>query len=146
MTKFERTIEIKAPAEKIFAYVTDPKNLPEIWPSLWEVKDVKQLPEGVGSTYKWAYKMAGMRFEGTTEVTEFVPNKWAVVKDHGAIEGTRTFQLKPENGWTKYTATVEYTIPRPLLGKLAEPVIAKLNEREGETFLENLKTRLENWN
>jgi len=126
-----------------FTYVSDPKNLPEIWPSLVEVKDVKDLPEHVGSTYNWTYKMAGMRFEGTTEVTEFVPNKRTVVKDHGAIEGTRTILLQPENGSTKYTTIVEYTIPTPLLGKLAERLIVKLNEHEGETVLANLKTRME---
>jgi len=30
-----------------------------------------------------------------------------------------------------------------VLGKLAEPVIAKINEREAETVLENVKIRME---
>jgi uncharacterized protein YndB with AHSA1/START domain len=49
MAKMERTIHINAPVEKVFGYMTEPTNLPEIWPSLVEVKDVKQLPEGVGA-------------------------------------------------------------------------------------------------
>ena len=37
----------------------------------------------------------------------------------------------------------EYEIPQKLLGKLAEPFVRKLNEREADTFLANLKDRVE---
>ncbi len=143
MATIKKTITINAPAEKVFAYMTDPTNLPEIWPSLVEVKDVKQLPEGVGSGYRWVYKMAGMRFEGTTEVTEYVPNQRIVVRDKGGIETTRTTTFQPEDGGTRLTAEAEYTIPVPVLGKLAEAFVLKLNEHEAETLLANLKARME---
>ncbi len=143
MAKLTKTITINAPAEKIFGYMTDPTNLPEIWPSLVEVRDVKQLPEGVGSSYRWVYKMAGMRFEGTTETIEYVPNQRTVLKDRGGIESTRTTTFEPQDGGTKVTAEVEYTVPIPLLGKLAEAFILSLNEREAETVLANLKARME---
>jgi len=143
MAKVERTIHINAPVEKVFGYLADPTNLPEIWPSLIEVKDVKQTPEGVGSSNRWVYKMAGMRFEGTTEVTEYVANQRTVVKDKGGIEATRTTTFQPEAGGTKCTAVTEYTVPIPLLGKLAEAVILRLNEHEADAFWANLKARME---
>ena len=52
--------------EKVFEYVDDAHNLPEIWPSMVEVSDVERLPNG-GNKMRWVYKMAGMRFEGTSE-------------------------------------------------------------------------------
>jgi uncharacterized protein YndB with AHSA1/START domain len=143
MIKFQKTVNINALPEKIFAYVTDPKDLPEIWPSLIEVKDVKQSPGGVGSTYHWTYKMAGVRFEGNSETTEYVANQRFVVKDKGGIESTRTTTLQRDNGGTKYSVEVEYSVPIPLVGKLAETFIEKQNEHEAEVFLANLKSRME---
>ena len=37
----------------------------------------------------------------------------------------------------------EYTVPIPLIGKLAEVFIVKQNENEAETILANLKARME---
>ena len=38
---------------------------------------------------------------------------------------------------------IEYTVPMPVLGKLAEAVVLKQNEQEAEILLANLKNRLE---
>jgi len=143
MAKDARSISINAPVEKVFAFMADPTHMPEIWPSLVEVKDVKQTPEHVGSTYGWVFKMAGMRFEGATEVTEFVPNQRSVTKSTKGIESTFVWTYEPEAGGTKVTMEVEYVVPIPLLGKLAEAFMMKQNERDGEVLLANLKARME---
>jgi hypothetical protein len=39
---------------------------------------------------------------------------------------------------------MEYTVPIPLLGKLAEAFIRRLNENEMDVVLSNLKARMEN--
>ena len=44
---------------------------------------------------------------------------------------------------TKATFVAEYTVPVPLLGKLAESLIVKQNEREAEMLLANVKARME---
>jgi uncharacterized membrane protein len=46
MTKAAKSITINAPIKKIFDYISEPTNLPEIWPSLMEIKDVQRLPDG----------------------------------------------------------------------------------------------------
>jgi hypothetical protein len=51
--------------------------------------------------------------------------------------------FRPEAGGTKVTFEVEYTVPIPVLGKLAEAIIVKMNDREGELILANLKARME---
>jgi hypothetical protein len=38
---------------------------------------------------------------------------------------------------------VEYSIPGAAVGRLAEPVIHKMNEHEADTILANLKARME---
>ncbi len=46
MAKLESSILISAPMEKVFEYASNPVNQPEFWPSLIEVKNVKELPNG----------------------------------------------------------------------------------------------------
>jgi uncharacterized protein YndB with AHSA1/START domain len=142
VTTIERSIVIKAPVKQVFSYLEDPLHLPEIWPSMVEVKDVKPLPKG-GHSYHWLYKMAGMRFEGETETIEFVPEKHLVTKATGQIPAKFDYTFTPEDGTTRVEVKTEYEIPQKLLGKLAEPFVRKLNEREADTFLANLKDRVE---
>ncbi len=63
MATITKSIVIEAPVTKVFSYLDEPVNLPEIWPSMVEVDDVATLPTG-GYRFHWIYKMAGMRFEG----------------------------------------------------------------------------------
>ncbi len=142
MTKVEKTIRINAPVEKIFNYISDPTNLPEFWPSLVETSNVKTLPNG-GHSNRWVYKMAGMRFEGTSEDVECVQNQRLVSKTKGGVESTQTWAFHPETGGTKVTFTVEYTVPIPVLGKLTEAVIVRMNDHEGDIVVANLKARME---
>ena len=141
MAKIVKTINIKAPVEKVYDYISEPTNLPEIWPSLVEIKDVQKLPSG-GTKERWVYKMAGIRLEGTSE-SEDTKNQRIVSKSKGGVESTQTWMFQPEAGGTKVTFEVEYTVPIPVLGKLAEAIIVKMNEHEGELILANLKARME---
>jgi uncharacterized membrane protein len=138
MAKIKKTITINAPVEKVYGYIADSHNLPEFWPSMVEIKDVKK-----DESFKWVYKMAGMRFEGASEVTEAIANERRVTKSSGGIPNTFAWTFQPEQVGTKLTFDIEYTVPVPLLGKLAEAIIVKMNEREADTMLENLKTRME---
>ena len=142
MATFNKSITINAPIVKVFKYATEPSNLPEIWPSLVENKLVERLPNG-GNKTQFVYKMAGMRFEGISEDTEFIPNQRVVSKTEEIVESEMIWEYQSEGEATKVTFRVEYTVPIPLLGKLAEAFIVKQNENEAETLLANLKARME---
>jgi uncharacterized membrane protein len=142
MAKVIKSVSIDAPVEKGFEYASVPANLPEFWPSLVEVKDVQPLPSG-GHKYGWVYKMAGMRFDGSTEDKEFIANQRVVAHTKGGIESTIVWSYEGEGGGTKVTLEAEYTVPVPLLGRLAEPFIVRQNQHEAELLLANLKARME---
>ena len=142
MAKVEKTVTVKAPVDKVFGYIAKPADLLEIWPSMVEVKDVQRLPNG-GSHFHWVYKMAGMRFEGDSDDVEYVANQRVVSQTKGGIESTITWKLQAKNGGTQVTFDAEYRVPIPLLGKLAEAFVVKLNEHEAELILANLKDRME---
>ena len=141
MATAKNSIKINAPIEKVFDFLK-PDILPEIWPSLVEVKNITELPNGRYS-WDWKYNMAGMNFNGTSENTEVVPNERTVSETTGGIESTITWLFESNDGGTKVTIVADYTVPVTLVGKLAESVIVRQNQKEGELILENLKTRME---
>ena len=142
MTTIEKSIMIDAPLKEVFSYLDEPVHLLEIWPSMVEVREVKPLPKG-GHSYHWVYKMAGMRFEGESETVEFEPERHVVEKSTGQIPAKFDYTFTPIDGKTKIELKTEYEIPATLLGRVTEPFVHKLNEREADVFLANLKDRLE---
>jgi uncharacterized membrane protein len=142
MPKVMKSAIINAPVEKVFNYATDQTNMPEIWPSMVDVKILEKLPNG-GTKSQYTYKMAGMRFEGINFDTEFVQNKRTVTRTEGGIESEITWDYEAEGETTRLTIASEYTIPIPLIGKMAEKFILKQNENELEIILANLKARME---
>jgi uncharacterized membrane protein len=143
MVTIERTIFIDAPVERVFSYMTNPANLPEIWPCLVEVNDLHQTREGTGTTYNWVYKMAGAHFEGIAEIIEFIPNQRLAVKDEGGINAIRTITLQSVERGTYYTLQMDYALPPLLLGELDAGFIQRLNECEADVVLANLKAKME---
>jgi uncharacterized membrane protein len=142
-TTINKTTLINAPLEEVFAYYSDPNNAPEIWPSLVEVKDVSLDDKGHPKTFKWVYKMAGMRFEGSSEYLEYIPNKRVVIQAKSGIHATNTIDFAVVEGKTQVKEQMDYSIPIPLLGKVAEKFLIKLNENEMTTIHNNLKARME---
>ena len=142
MVTIDKDITIEVPAEKVFGFFEDPKHFPEIFPSLIEVTNVERLPEG-GYRYHWVYQLAGFKFEGETETFEFVPEKTIIDRTKGEIESTFEWKFFAENGHTKVHLEIGYEVPKQLFGKFAEPFLLRLNEREAEMLLWNLKDRLE---
>ena len=140
MPKIGEAITVLSPVEKVFEYLSDPDNLPELWPSLVKVKDVQPLPEG-GYRARYEYKMAGGLFKGKGEYSEIVPNKSFVIKTTGGITSTMTWVFRTRDHRTRLTLTVDYKIPIPLLGKIAEVIILKMNEQEIALMMSNIRAR-----
>lgn len=142
MAKIRKSISIRAPVDKVFEYAGNPDNLLEFWPSMADVENIKPVANG-GAEYDWTYKMAGMKFKGHAKPTSFERNKRFSVKNETGIPSSFIWSFDGENGGTRLSLDVEYEIPHTLLGKLAEPFLVKLNEREADAVLENIKARCE---
>ena len=141
MATVTKSITINAPVENIFAFLDDPLNLKDWVPSIMDVKDVTGA--GVGQHYRWHYKMAGVRLEGESTVSEHIPNERRVTQSKGGVVSTWTYTLDAQDSGIRFTLSVEYTIPVPVLGKLAEKLVLRRNEREAELALANVKDRIE---
>jgi uncharacterized protein YndB with AHSA1/START domain len=142
MAKLSRSTTVHARVEDVFDFLEDKTHFPEFWPSMLDVSDIRDLPNG-GKHFHWTYKMAGLRFEGDTEEIEVVPNKKLVGKNEKGIESTVTWLMDGHGEETDLTFEVDYNIPVPVLGKLAEKVVLKLNENEADAMIANIKTQIE---
>jgi len=145
MAIVKRSTQINVPVEKAYSYLSDHNNEPDWMPGMIEVKKMTGSESGfsIGDHYKWKYKMAGMIFEGESTIKEIVPNKKIVTESKLGIKSTFTFILEPKDKTTILDLTIDYSIPVPVLGKIAEKVILKKNERETDLAIENIKTNLE---
>jgi len=141
LARIEKEITVEAPLERIFNYIINPINWPEFWPSLIDIRDVKSLPNG-GYHSRWTYKMAGMLFEGIAQNTQVVTNQWLVTETKGGIKGTITWTFRAASvDSTRVTLTIEYRVPFPLLGKLAEAIIVRMNDQEADLIMANIRAR-----
>ncbi|MBT8451515.1 MAG: SRPBCC family protein [Deltaproteobacteria bacterium] len=141
MPTIDKSIDIGAPVEKVFAYLSDPRNSPEWFVGMTEVTDVSG--SGVGQHNRWTYTMIGIPFHGDSKLTEHVPNQRLVFQQEGGITSIMTFTFAPHDSGTKLGLDIDYTIPVPVLGKLAEKAVFKRNQREAQMSMENIKERLE---
>jgi uncharacterized protein YndB with AHSA1/START domain len=142
MAKIEKSIIIDAPVEEVFNYVEEPTNIPEYWPSVVEIKEVEQLPNG-GARMTAIYKMAGIRFEVASKCTEYIPNRRTVYESEGGVSSMATWIYESHDGGTRVTVENEYTVELPVLRKLAESFLVKINENEAEAILANVKAKME---
>ena len=141
MVKSELSVTIDVPPEKVFARIIEPMNTIEDIPNVIEVKDV--TGEGAGMSWKLVYKMAGVRLPLDCTRVEYADNEQITIQIKGAMNATQTFELKPLDAGCQLRVIGEYEIPIPLVGKIAEALLKKHNEREWEAILDNLKARLE---
>jgi uncharacterized membrane protein len=141
MARIHKSVEIKVPVEKVFSYIDDPRNSPEWITNMIEVSDV--TGSGVGKHFNWVWKMAGIKLNGESTNTEYISNKRIVLKTKGGIDATWDFKFESQKNVTTLDVDVDYSVPVPVLGKLAEKLILKRNERDLEMGLMNLKEILE---
>jgi ribosome-associated toxin RatA of RatAB toxin-antitoxin module len=142
MATIQRKLSIEAPVERVFAYVNDPQNFPTYWPSMVEVSNVKHRPDG-GNGFDFLYKMAGVKLRGHSDSVEYVENKHVTSKSEGAIPSRFDWDFSGHDGVTDISLKVDYQLPSSALGKLTEPILTRINERECDSMLDNLKSTLE---
>lgn len=143
MTKVMRDVQIKAPVEKVFDLLYDPKNLPELWPNMLEVKNVKDSTLG-GYDYTWVYRMSDMRFDVKSQIIEFLTNRRIVMKSEKEIESMIVWDFFGDGEEEMHLMIeMDYETPASLLKDHAEDTIAEENEHDIETTLQNIKNTVE---
>ncbi|MBI5102531.1 MAG: SRPBCC family protein [Nitrospirae bacterium] len=144
MATISRKIIINAPVEKVFSFVTAPDNWTKYVTSLTDIRDVSSAKVEKGATFKWEYKMFGMKFKGKGFVTENVKNKKFGLKMEGGFPIVETYSFTPSEKGTELSFDIEYEMPVKLMESFANKVVLeKVNKKEAAAVLSQVKTLCE---
>lgn len=100
---YTRAIHLDAPIEEVFEFFKNPSNWQQLAHNGIVYKNVILTREGVGTTYEWVAKLAGVSISGFNVFTEFVPNMRITDRCSRAFEGTWTYTFQPDGSGTKLT-------------------------------------------
>jgi uncharacterized protein YndB with AHSA1/START domain len=136
-----KSVVVGAPPDRVFAYVTDPMKMAEWIPAMVEIRDL--IGSGEGQQFGWTYKYVGLLLTGQTTVVEYVQDECFVLQSIGTISSVWTMLVTPHEDGSTFTCELEYNIPIPVLGKLAEHLVLKRDARTIELALTNAKEIIE---
>jgi uncharacterized membrane protein len=138
MPTVENEVVINAPVHEIYDYVSQTSNLTQVWPSLLEITHETLLPNG-GYSYRWKYKMAGIRLSGIGECIQIEPDALLISKNIGDFESIVTFKFQSYNNRTRVSLTFLYKLPGILSNQLTGNIILRMNSKEAGLILDNLR-------
>jgi len=142
MARAEASVVINRPVDEVFAYVDDIGNASQWQSYVLEVEQTSEGPKGVGTTERGVMQFLGRRIEWAAEITEHEPNRR--IKDKitaGPMLVEHSITLEPVEDGTRLTLVAEGETGG--FFRLAEPIVARMFQRDVEANLANLKDILE---
>ena len=105
--KATKTMHVDATPEQVFSFMLDSAFTP---PGM-SMEAVHESPDVVGNSYEWTFKMLGIPRKGVTVCTGYVPGERAEFRNFGAMEGTQTEIVEPDNGVHDLRISSESLLP-----------------------------------
>ena len=100
--RFESSIEINAPTQKVWALIDKLEEWPQWMPSIKKIERVSKGPLTIGSQLAVTAKVSGLTVTLLMTITEFVSERTVVMKGKAlGTNLTRFYNLEPVNGKTK---------------------------------------------
>jgi uncharacterized membrane protein len=102
--RFESSIDINAPAEKVWALVDKLEEWPQWMPSIKKIERLSERPLTAGSQLSVTAEVSGLTVTLLMTITEFIPQRSVVLEGKAlGTNLTRFYTLEPVNGKTKVT-------------------------------------------
>jgi uncharacterized membrane protein len=135
--RFESSIDINAPIEKVWALVDKLEEWPQWMPSIKKIERLSEGPLAVGSQLSVTAEVSGLAVTLLMTITEFVPQQSVVLEGKAlGTNLTRFYNLEPVNDKTKVT-----------VGGDVSGALAWLAHRGGQAISDEIalavKTRIE---
>lgn len=119
------TMHADVEPEQVTSFLVDPS----VNPPGMTMEVVYESPAVVGNSYEWSFKMLGLPRKGVTVVTEYVPGERVASRSFGAMEGTTTWTVEPEDGGSKATVQSDYRIGVPIIDRFFDPIMRREFEK-----------------
>ena len=140
--RFEHEEVVNRPAREVFAYLSDPANLPEWQGSVVEARRESGGEIAVGSTFRETRSLLGRRVESVLEVTEYEPEKRFSLRTlTGPVRISVRHVLESIDGATRIRITGEGE-PGGFV-KMPGPLLARMVRKQAESDFATLKRVLE---
>jgi uncharacterized protein YndB with AHSA1/START domain len=131
-------VDVDAPVEEVFAYLSDPARLHE-WQQTTAVDVLTDGPVGVGTRIRETREVLGRKLTQTVEVTEHdPPRRFALRVVEGPVKVDGEQELEERAGGTRIHVRAEGQAPR-LAGAVMKPAL----ERQLKAHYARLKATLE---
>jgi coenzyme Q-binding protein COQ10 len=143
MTIVQNSIKVNAAPETIEAYSRYAESWPDWFPGVVSVGVDDAYPD-VGSVAQIEFQAAGVTFELTFTVLDYVPGVRVEYEIQGMAHGRASFDLAQDGGEQWVGAEIEYELPGGVLGRIADRAVVE--QRVGaalEEALINLKAGAE---
>jgi uncharacterized protein YndB with AHSA1/START domain len=142
MPRIEERVDIKRPADRVFAYTTDAKSWPKWQSTIPEAEQTSPGPVGVGTTFKGTIRMMGRGMKWTARATEYeAGRKFGKTITCGSITNEQHNTYEPIDGGTRFTIVYDMKVGGPM--KLFSPMIVGATRDGLKKALGNLKGLLE---
>jgi len=120
MTHARVSVEVDAPAEKVWEVIANPRNLPQWDRHIAKVEGVPTNGLVKGSEYSARMRFMGVGVRVDAEVLDIDPPRYAKVRLRGLIEATvQTTVTSLGNGRSRLEQEVDYRFRGGPLGRMA---------------------------
>ncbi len=142
MINFEISTLVDRPIEDVFAFMSNPLNMPKWQAMIAKIEQTVPGAVGIGSKFNVHAAMLGRAMEGVMEITSYEPpTKFGFTNKAGPMEVSVTVTLKPVGTGAKVTINAEGN-PAGVF-KLAEGPLTHQIKNQMEANLAKLKSVLE---
>ena len=145
MPAIHKSTVVNAPIETVFDAFDDPEALPQYVPPMTHVREVHRSDQRLGDSFQATYVVLGMHFDEAFTYAEYVRPTKLVTRFEGPMRGSMGATLTPQDGaTTRVDLEIDYQMPGGVVGKVADALLVeRMNEKNAERMLENLKMIVE---
>ena len=142
MRRIQRSAQIDAPPGKVYAFLSDPTNLPLWQTGVISAERTSPPPTVAGSTGRAVFEVMGQQVTAETTVREAVPDQRLVVASSVAgMSVVGSLDLVAADGGTRVTFSSEVKAESIFMAPL-ERIVADAAEKELDPSLDRLRTAL----
>ncbi len=143
MPEFRSTVTINRPREEVFDYLTDPENQTTWQSGLQEFESDSKEPQ-VGDRARGTVKVAGKKLRWEAETIQVQrPERIVYRSVEAPFAFELSFKLVDRSGSTEVMHEGSTESMGGFFGKLADPLVARMYQRDMDSNLANLKAILE---
>lgn len=144
MARVDNTIDIKAPKDKVFAFVSDLEVRPQWVKWTKDIEVTSMQKEGVGTTERMIMQVGPQKQRVEAIITDFQPGFTIAQRLTKGMDLNERISVLNMNDHTKVAYSVEYTPPMGKMGQLMDFLfMSKLFDQLMEDSLIILKERME---